>query len=438
MEFSKNRIKKKKDHQFEVKDKRGILIYLGDLKDKKPDGYGEYFFKKKNYKGYWKDGYRHGIGISNYRNGDIHYNGFWKYDVPNGKGIYFYPKNRKKYIGFLKDGLFHDEGVLYYENGNIKYRGNFLTSKFNGYGVYYNQNGYRQYEGYWKNNKKNGNFKEFNKNENIIFEGEFKNDKKDGYGYVFQKNFPVKYNLWKNGKIIPKSYKPFPKNLIFQKKIGEGGFGNIYLYKNKKNGKLYAVKSLTEDKKNDERHLIMQNRNLEYLKKKKLCKPYFLCPYGIYKDGKNLKLVLNFLDGYETFKKFRKKPLSLEKKKKICSQMFLQLNILHRIGMIHSDIKSDNIMVHPKTLKVRIIDFGVAIITDNKSEDKKYEVYGLTKRYFHLNLHGKYTLKELKKNDLKAISKIIYPYLSGNHKNVSFSQRFSFIDKVLFDSRLRK
>ena len=111
--------------------------------------------------------------------------------------------------------------------------------------------------------------------------------------------------------------------------------------------------------------------------------------------------------------------------------MLKELNILHRIGMIHSDIKPENIMINPKTLKVRIIDFGCAIIIDKENKDKKYQIHGFTKRYFHIKVNERHNFEELKKNDLKALCKIIYRYLTGNSKNVSFSVRFQYIKKNL-------
>ena len=111
--------------------------------------------------------------------------------------------------------------------------------------------------------------------------------------------------------------------------------------------------------------------------------------------------------------------------------MIKELNILHRIGMIHSDIKPDNIMVHPKTLKVRIIDFGCAIIIDKENKDKKYDIHGFTERYFNLNLHKKHNFEELKKNDIYALTKVIYSYLTDIHKNISFSNKLDYLKKNL-------
>lgn len=433
MDFSNLNIIKLKDNIFRVEKKNGKQIYVGHLKKNKPHGYGEYISKIDNYKGYWKNGIREGKGMSTYFNGNIYYNGYWENDLPNGTGIFYYKNKKKEYKGSVKNGLYNDHGVLYYPNGQKKYRGEFFNSKYHGFGILYYEKGdeVKHFEGEWKNNQKNGKVKEFNKKGDIIFEGEYKKNKKNGYGYIYKHNFPFEYTFWKNDILIKTPYKPFPKNLVFQKKIGDGGFGNIDLYKNKKNGKLYAVKSLVSRRSEEEHHLVLQNRNLEFLKEKKVCKPYFICPYGIYKDGKTIKLVCNYLKGYETFKEFRKKSLPFEKRKYICSQMLKELNILHHIGMIHSDIKPENIMIDPKTLKVRIIDFGIAIIIDTENKEKKYEIYGFTARYFHINIHEKHNFMELRKNDIKALSTIIYPYLSGDHKDVSFPKRFQYIEDNL-------
>lgn len=439
MDFSnlkKWKIIKSEKNIYNIENKNGKIIYIGNLKNKKPNGFGEYISKINSYVGYWKKGFRSGRGYSNYPNGNVYYNGYWKKDLPDGIGIFYYKNKKKMYKGYIKNGKYNGEGTLYYLNGNKRYRGNFLNSKFHGFGILYNEKGseVKDTEGYWKNGYKNGLCKEYNMKGDLIFEGEYKNNKKNGYGYIYHNNFPEKYTFWINGILIKNPYKPFPKELIFQKELGGGGFGNIDLYKHKKNGKLFAVKSLVEKYKKEEYNLVIQYRNLEFLKKHKVCKPYFLCPYGIFKDNQHIKIVFNYLQGYKTFSDFRKIPLSFKKKKYICSQMIKELNILHNIGMIHSDIKPDNIMIHPKTLKVHIIDFGCAIIIDKENKDKKYDIHGFTERYFNLNLHKKHNFEELKKNDIYAIIKVMYSYLTGNYKNISFRVKFDYIKKNLMMS----
>jgi len=66
-------------------------LYRGELRNGKPHGQGTIVYDfhnqggKFNYTGYWKDGKRDGIGITWYRNEDIH-QGFYENDEAHGKG----------------------------------------------------------------------------------------------------------------------------------------------------------------------------------------------------------------------------------------------------------------------------------------------------------------------------------------------------------------
>lgn len=430
MDFSdlkKWKIKKKNKNIYKVQYKN--KFYIGELKNYKPDGIGYYHSNIENYKGYWKEGKKNGYGYTFDKNGNKIYSGHWKDNSPNGKGILFYEKNKIKYSGYFKDNFYSGEGRLYNKDGNLLYKGNFLNSKYNGKGILYNTNNSKKYDGFWVNNERDGMGKEYDYKGNLIYEGEFKNNKRNGYGYKFSFDFPYNYSYWKDGKQY-NLYKQFPKSFYEIKSfIGQGGFGKLSLYKDKNTNKLYAVKFFKT-----EMDLIVQYRNLKYLQENKVCKPYFLCPYGIFYHYNKFCLVFNYLEGYITFEKFRKNKLIEKKDKiKICSQMWYEINLLHKIGMIHCDIKSSNIMIHPETFKVHIIDFGVAIIIDKKDKEKKYIVYGITKKYFNLPLGRKYNFKQLIKNDLNTMSKIIYLYLNNYKKETlpSFESRLDFIQNNL-------
>lgn len=44
----------------------------------------------------------------------------------------------------------------------------------------------------------------------------------------------------------------------------------------------------------------------------------------------------------------------------VLRQAFETLEYLHSVGIIHRDIKFDNLMIERETLKLRFIDFGFA------------------------------------------------------------------------------
>lgn len=54
------------------------------------------------------------------------------------------------------------------------------------------------------------------------------------------------------------------------------------------------------------------------------------------------------------------------KKLKIIKNIILSLKELHDINIIHGDIKTNNIIIHPDTCDAKIIDFGATIFTESK------------------------------------------------------------------------
>uniref|UniRef100_H3DKF1 Protein kinase domain-containing protein n=1 Tax=Tetraodon nigroviridis TaxID=99883 RepID=H3DKF1_TETNG len=70
------------------------------------------------------------------------------------------------------------------------------------------------------------------------------------------------------------------------------------------------------------------------------------------------------LDFFNVLKLRKWKPLSLSKIRPIAKQLFMALSDLKRLGILHTDLKPDNVMlVDEKELKIKVIDFGLALLT---------------------------------------------------------------------------
>ena len=154
------------------------IIYEGEFVNGKFEGNGKYFYKNgEKYIGQFSENKRNGKGIMYYSNGKIQYEGNFVNDKYEGEGKYYY-KNEKYYIGQFSKNKKNGNGIIYYKNGNINYIGDFKDDKFEGNGKYIFENG-NYYVGEWSDNKRNGKGKMFNKNEEIIKEGIFVDDKYD-------------------------------------------------------------------------------------------------------------------------------------------------------------------------------------------------------------------------------------------------------------------
>jgi serine/threonine protein kinase len=148
------------------------------------------------------------------------------------------------------------------------------------------------------------------------------------------------------------------------KKLGEGTFGITYLYQ--KGNKKYAVKELKS---------IMSTGTgyeMEILKKLDKCSTEnVLCFKQIDIDKKkNIRIITEFIDGKslgDYFKEISTKDYYSYKKETISllKQAFKALRYLHSLGIIHSDIKPDNIMVDKKGV-LKLIDFGISVVKEKE------------------------------------------------------------------------
>lgn len=145
---------------FRIYDDYWKLIYNGELKAKKKDGYGIYYSNNSIIKGYWK-------------NNNI--SGALKMFVD---GVLKFSGNNK--IKKSSQCIQRDDPKFLYENGKIYTEGEVIGNYVlptSGMCKWYHSNGKLAYNGKMENGKRNSNFSvEFGKNGVIIYTGRYKDD----------------------------------------------------------------------------------------------------------------------------------------------------------------------------------------------------------------------------------------------------------------------
>jgi hypothetical protein len=163
------------------------------------------------------------------------------------------------------------------------------------------------------------------------------------------------------------------------KKIGEGKYGKIYKTQRGRDGKLFAVKVILDENNLDEENIWLKETNclMDVLH---LCHQYgILCleESFIQKDylGKRqFVIVTPFLDGYVTFGEYLKDPylqLKLNDSMNIYQKIVDVKNALTDLCISHADLHSENIMIHPLTKDVKVIDFGLCMTPQEAEEAYK-------------------------------------------------------------------
>ena len=141
-------------------------------------------------------------------------------------------------------------------------------------------------------------------------------------------------------------------------KLGAGGMGEVYLAQDTKLGRNVAIKFLNEQFSRDPDKL---GRFIQEAKAASaLNHPNIMTVYEIGEvDGRNY-IATEFIDG-QTLREHlsQKQSLSLTNTLKIGVQVAEALSAAHQAGIIHRDIKPDNIMLRADGY-AKVLDFGVA------------------------------------------------------------------------------
>jgi len=140
-------------------------------------------------------------------------------------------------------------------------------------------------------------------------------------------------------------------------KLGEGGMGVVYKAQDIQLQRHVALKFLPPHVSDDpqEKARFMQ----EAQSASALNHPNITTIYGIENTPDGIFIAMEYVEG-ETLKHMvQKEPLPVKRVLDIGIQICEGLTMAHEKGLVHRDIKSDNIMVNPRG-QVKIMDFGLA------------------------------------------------------------------------------
>lgn len=150
-----------------------------------------------------------------------------------------------------------------------------------------------------------------------------------------------------------------------REKIGAGGMGEVYLADDTRLDRKAAVKILNDELSKDADKL---NRFIQEAKAASaLNHPNILTVYEIGEtDGHNY-IVTEFIKGETLRDRMNSGPISLTDALKIALQIAAALGAAHEAGIIHRDVKPENIIVRDDGL-VKVLDFGLAKLTEQRFE----------------------------------------------------------------------
>jgi tRNA A-37 threonylcarbamoyl transferase component Bud32 len=146
--------------------------------------------------------------------------------------------------------------------------------------------------------------------------------------------------------------------------IGKGNFGTVTLGIQKETKEKVAIKSIDKEKltENDYCYIRREIDILRFLKKfnhKNLIKMV-----DIYEDKSKIYIITEYMQGgnFSSYLNSKIKMLSEESLNNFFMQIVEGISFLHKNGIIHRDLKLDNILLSDKSLSpnLKIMDFGLS------------------------------------------------------------------------------
>lgn len=142
--------------------------------------------------------------------------------------------------------------------------------------------------------------------------------------------------------------------------VGGGGMATVYKARDNILGRVVAVKILREQYAEDTAFVARFRREAQSAAN--LTHPNIVSVYDVGQDGDTHYIVMEFVAG-QSLKEFLNKsngqPLPLERAVNIGAQILAGLEYAHRSGLIHRDIKPQNVLLTGDGT-VKVTDFGIA------------------------------------------------------------------------------
>jgi serine/threonine protein kinase/tetratricopeptide (TPR) repeat protein len=157
--------------------------------------------------------------------------------------------------------------------------------------------------------------------------------------------------------------------------LGTGGMGEVYLAQDRQLDRTVALKILPLDLARDQ--LRMRRFIQEAKAASALSHPNIITIYEVGSVEDTHFIATEFIDGVTLRQRIARDKLNFDEALEIAIQVAAALQTAHEAGIIHRDIKPDNIMLR-RDGYVKVLDFGLAKLTEKSSAQLSSEPEAMT------------------------------------------------------------
>lgn len=161
---------------------------------------------------------------------------------------------------------------------------------------------------------------------------------------------------------------------------GSGGMAVIYKAVDQTLGRTVAVKVLRPSLITDPTFLERFRNEARHIAR--LSHPNIVTVHDFQQDGNTYYIVMEFVEGQDLKRLIRTQaPFSVERALNIAIQICAGIGYAHRSGVVHADVKPQNILVKADDM-VKVTDFGIALALSDASIAQRQKVVWGSPHYF--------------------------------------------------------
>jgi serine/threonine protein kinase len=196
--------------------------------------------------------------------------------------------------------------------------------------------------------------------------------------------------------------------------LGSGGMGQVYRARDTRLGRDVAIKILPPAFTRDADRLARFEREARVLAS--LDHPNIATIYGVEESEGERALVLALVEGETLRARLARERLPLDTVLDIGVQVVRALTAAHAEGVIHRDVKPENVMIRADGL-VKVVDFGIAKVVEHSTDD--IETHAATRAGIIVGTAGYMSPEQVRgmavdaRTDLFAVGALIYEMLAG-------------------------
>jgi len=190
--------------------------------------------------------------------------------------------------------------------------------------------------------------------------------------------------------------------------VGGGGMAQVYKARDNILGRIVAVKVLRDQFTTDEQFVARFRREAQAAAN--LTHPNIVNVYDVGQDGDLHYIVMEFIAG-QSLKELitRNAPLPIEQAISIGAQILAGLEYAHRSGLIHRDIKPQNVLI-TNDGGVKVTDFGIAKSVSDLGLTEAGQALGTAHYFSPEQAKGERVVPQ---SDIYAVGVTLYEMLTG-------------------------